>query len=146
MQLCMLCGKYHNAFANEHSNIFMSLNKCCSLFSNQVMRKKLILFFKRRNHARKQRVSVPAVRKAWWKFLGICVNALDIHTHSHGQCNIHIISDSLHSEDLSWPVEILLGLLMLLIVGIFPVYIMLQNIHRLWVLCKKFNKPQFFWF
>lgn len=27
-------------------------------FRNQVMRKKLILFFKRRNHARKQRVSV----------------------------------------------------------------------------------------
>ena len=79
MQLWMLSGKYPNNFANEHSNVAISLILFCSLFRNQVMRKKLILFFKRRNHARKQRVCVPAVRKALWKFLQVFVLALWRH-------------------------------------------------------------------
>lgn len=39
-------------------------------YSNQVMRKKLILFFKRRNHARKQRVSGSAFVELFGKSRG----------------------------------------------------------------------------
>lgn len=70
-------------------------------FSNQVMRKKLILFFKRRNHARKQRVSAPVVGKVWLKFQ-VFVSApwtpQNWHTDFHGQYNSHIIPDE--SEEI----------------------------------------------
>lgn len=54
------------------------------LFSNQVMRKKLILFFKRRNHARKQRVRAGLLWKVLYSesfisslFINIC--SIDKH-------------------------------------------------------------------
>lgn len=44
---------YFSCLVNQISSFFFSL----SLYRNQAMRKKLILYFKRRNHARKQWVS-----------------------------------------------------------------------------------------
>lgn len=46
--VCSVCSFYEREC--KHTGFY-----CCR---NQMMRKKLILFFKRRNHARKQRVSV----------------------------------------------------------------------------------------
>lgn len=52
-----------NVFSESILDLFIEL--VVFHFRNQIMRKKLILFFKRRNHARKQRVSASVI----WKVL-----------------------------------------------------------------------------
>lgn len=84
------------------------------------MRKKLILFFKRRNHARKQRVNIPSGGEVWWggtsRYLCESFELWGV-SQTHGQTTDKAVSTKhstpalcLHSDDLSWPLEMLLGL------------------------------------
>lgn len=70
-------------------------------FSNQVMRKKLILFFKRRNHARKQRVSGPIVATFFFSFFSPVGTLLSTSWHhvNHMAPQVRVTA-SLQTESL----------------------------------------------